>query len=207
VPAGHAQQRISSYAIVDAMVRALQDPARFKNLRSIVVVGHSGGGQFVDRYAIGAPVLTGNALEPRYVVANPSSYLYLDNRRPVLGSLDRFAVPDASDCPEYDDFGYGLLHLNAYLAATPLAEIVPRFLGREVTYLIGGNDTLTEDLDMGCEAMLEGKNRRERGEAFYHYVTSVWHATRHHFVLVPGVGHDHTLMFNSPEGSGAIFTR
>ena len=56
----------------------------------ISVVGHSAGGQTVQRYALSTAlppaIRTGLAL--RYVVANPSSYGYLDSTRPVYKCAD-----------------------------------------------------------------------------------------------------------------------
>ena len=90
-------KRLSSFAVADRLLAELSDAKRFPNLRRIVLAGHSAGGQFVNRYvAVGRLGESGagpaRRLEYRFLVANPSSYLYLDGRRPVAGG-DRFEVP------------------------------------------------------------------------------------------------------------------
>ena len=49
---GHAvdNERISSFDIVDEILRKLARKEVFPSLKAIVVAGHSGGGQFVQRY-------------------------------------------------------------------------------------------------------------------------------------------------------------
>ncbi len=76
---------ISSFAALDAILAKLADRTLFPDLTTIVVAGHSGGGQVVQRYAIlgqgeAAPIAAGIAV--RYVVANPSSYAYFSADRP-----------------------------------------------------------------------------------------------------------------------------
>ena len=86
---------IDSFTAMDRLLAALDDKARFPALKEIVVAGHSAGGQYVQRYA------AGNRIEPtlsapvRYLVANPSSYLYLEPNRPT-GSGNNFAIPKTS---------------------------------------------------------------------------------------------------------------
>src|SRR5262249_51528255 len=53
----------------------------FPNLKLIVVTGHSAGGQFTHRYAAATHVEKQIRIPMRYVVANPSTYLYLDETR------------------------------------------------------------------------------------------------------------------------------
>ena len=110
------------------------------------MIGHSAGGQFVDRYAIGTPV----ASEPlpfrlKFIVSNPSSYLYLDERRPKLGQLDQFAVPADANCEGYNDYLYGFEHRNPYLSVLSAESLRSQFLRRQVVYLLGEADTLSED--------------------------------------------------------------
>ena len=54
------------------------------------------------------------AVQVRYVVMNPSSYLYVDSRRrsPASGF---FEVPETA-CKGYDEYRYGLQELNAYMS-------------------------------------------------------------------------------------------
>src|SRR4051794_36567628 len=75
----------SSFEALDAILRHLADQRLFPNLKQVVIVGHSGGAQIVQRYAIaghGEEVLTQEGVSMRYVVANPSSYAYFGTTRP-----------------------------------------------------------------------------------------------------------------------------
>ena len=66
---------VSSFAALDRLIAGIVRSHRFPGLRHIVVAGHSAGGQFVERYA--ASTRLSVRVPVRYVVANPSSYLYL----------------------------------------------------------------------------------------------------------------------------------
>lgn len=71
--------RISSFQVIDEMITKLMDRDKFANLSRIVVIGHSAGGQFVQRFAVGSP---GKSISMRYIVSNPSSYVYTGKSRP-----------------------------------------------------------------------------------------------------------------------------
>jgi hypothetical protein len=72
-----AASRLSSFAVLDRLFAELSDTTRFPGLRRIVLVGHSAGGQLVNRYAaVGrlgeAAEGASGRLEYRFVIANPS---------------------------------------------------------------------------------------------------------------------------------------
>ena len=48
--AAASDPRLTSFELVDALLKTLADRRRFPNLTAIVVAGHSAGGQFVARY-------------------------------------------------------------------------------------------------------------------------------------------------------------
>ncbi len=81
--------QISSFDIMDNLIRHIVFNGFFPNLQNIIITGHSAGGQFTQRYAIGTQIEKElpNALTVSYVIANPSSYLYLDQRRPSWAGL------------------------------------------------------------------------------------------------------------------------
>ena len=83
---------VSSYGAVDRIVALLSDRKRFPALQRITIVGHSAGGQFVQRYAMvgrATDELSHTGLDLRYIVANPSSYVY-----PVAGDHDKRSPRD-----------------------------------------------------------------------------------------------------------------
>jgi hypothetical protein len=129
----------------------------------------------VQRYAaVGAAEPAGIHL--RFVVGDPSSYLYFDETRLSSGQScsDRdhcpltaasFSAPyaNAASCATYDNYKYGLMgRLPPYLASMTTAQIRTRYSGRDVTYLVAALDdgpTTTADysvLDIGCEADAQG---------------------------------------------------
>jgi len=206
---------VSSFAAIDQLVSAfvLSHP----ETKDVVLAGHSAGGQFVDRYAATSRTpekLRRRGIRVRFVIANPSSYLYLSSARPVEPSLSRFETPDQrgrSDCRHYDDYKYGLSDPNDYVAAQgSAAEIRQRFLSREIVYLLGAADTDSDapNLDRRCAADLQGANRLERGKVFYRYVGWVGGNgvyRRQALAIVPRVGHDAEAILNSRQGLAALF--
>ena len=205
-----AKPRISSFAVMDRLVTALADKARYPNLQSIVVAGHSAGGQYVQRYA----VLRGDAASGtpplRYVVANPSSYLYLDARRPDPSKSGAFSVPPDGTCAT-NRYKYGLERGVAYvegaLKTSSVANIAARFQQRPVTYLLGENDNDPNHrlLDKDCAAMAQGPTRLARGLAFKLYLESFYAPNLQRFETVSSVGHNAARMFRSPAGVAALF--
>ena len=85
--------RTSSFQVMDEMIASLSNQVKFPALVDIVVTGHSAGGQFTQRYAAGGKAdLTDTMHRYKYVVANPSSYLYLDGYRAVPGDITQFSI-------------------------------------------------------------------------------------------------------------------
>jgi hypothetical protein len=104
---------ISSFGAIDALVERLCDRKRFPNLRRIVVIGHSAGGQFVHRWALSSNSwLFGNGQfahryapgadlpNVRVIAANPRSFAYLDNRRYFAVSDQVFVEVDKTSPAE-----------------------------------------------------------------------------------------------------------
>ncbi len=217
---GKAPFAISSFEVLDGVIALLSDRTRFPNLERIVVAAHSGGAQFVQRYAVvgrADQVLTAAGLQPyadgsevaagktnvmrvRYVVANPSSYVYFDSTRPK--SVER--------CGEFDHWRYGLVAPVAYVRGDNNA-LEQRYLTRRVIYMAGGNDADPNHaaLDKTCMAETQGANRLERGVNYFAHVQKRAKAQgvnlHHTRVEVPGVAHDADRMFNSVCGMSALF--
>ena len=105
--------RVSSYAALDRIVAGFLDAARFPAMREVVVTGHSAGGQVVHRFAASSRAEEeGRAgVAFRYVMANPSTYLYLGPERE--NQAGRFTVPGGG-CDDYDEWHYGLQDRNSY---------------------------------------------------------------------------------------------
>ncbi len=121
--------KLTSFDFMDEIVRRLARKEVFPNLKSIVIAGHSAGGQYVIRYAMANQVHDSVGVPISYVVSNPSAYPYLDDVRPTASSLPTtiaagapgFVPPipavapaafvpyaDAKNCTGYDSWPYGL---------------------------------------------------------------------------------------------------
>jgi len=70
--------QLTSYDFMDAIRPHAGAQREFSNLKAIVISGHSAGGQFVTRYEMSNQVHESISIPVTYVVANPSSYSYLD---------------------------------------------------------------------------------------------------------------------------------
>lgn len=191
---------LSSFTVMDEILIALANKNRFPLLTWITLVGHSAGGQFIQRYAAGgrAPG-TLKGVVVGYVTANPSSYLYLNSCRPIVGNL-----PES--CPGYNDYKYGLERRNEYFSVLNDERIRRQYRSRQVTYLLGSAD-VDQDLDFetDCAANAQGDTRFQRGRFYYSFIRTFFPSARHDMVIVPDVGHDHDAMFNSAQGKAAIF--
>ena len=208
---------VSSFAALDSIVMMLANRTMFPNLKSLVIAGHSGGGQVVQRYAVvgrGGDALMRAGVHVRYVIANPSSYVYFSPERPLLdphGAFS-FALPAKTCFGKYDRWKYGVNDPPPYLAGAEFAALEERYIRRDVLYLLGTDDTDPNHpaLDKTCSAEDEGPYRFFRGKAYFSYLEQRHPdlakpgATQQLF-FVPGVGHDGDKMLNSACGLTALF--
>ncbi len=191
-------KRISSFSVIDELLALLcpAEPGLFPQISTVVIIGHSAGAQFVGRYAAGGRGCASRSVEVRYVVMNPSSYLYLDGRR-KSSSTGRFAFPDAG-CRRYDDYKYGLRKLNAYLRRVGDEQISAQLFARHTYFVAGDADTRTDSsLDTRCEARVQGPNRLARFLNYREYSLLFPDWSGSEFITVPGIGHDARAMLLS----------
>jgi pimeloyl-ACP methyl ester carboxylesterase len=193
----------SSFDALDAILARLADRNIFPNLKQVVVAGHSGGGQVVQRYAIatqGEGRLAAAHIGVRYVVANPSSYAYFSAERPE--------PQIAASCAGYNNWKYGMEARPPYLASPTAAELEQRYVARQVIYLLGTADTNPDHpaLDKSCMAEAQGPYRYARGHSYAATMAKRDGGTPNHTVWdVQGVGHDGDKMLTSPCGLAALF--
>ncbi len=196
--------QISSFGALDQIIKHLGNRTLFPALKEIVVAGHSGGGQVVQRFALTGhahPTLQTEGIRLRYVVANPSSYAYFSPQRPV-----KF---DTTSCPGFNTWKYGMQHLPAYANGQSAEQLEQAYVSRTITYLLGQQDTDPNHpaLDKSCEAETQGAYRLIRGHNYFDYLKQRHPQLRQTLVEVPGVGHDGDGMFTSPEGQKVLFTQ
>jgi len=200
---------VSAFEVVDRLIKQVANLALFPNLERIIVAGHSAGGQYVNRYAAGTQVETEfpEEIGLRFIVANPSTYVYFNGERRVADTTDQFGVPEDAE-PDYDDYKYGLENLNAYMATVGVDQIRPSYPLKDVIYLLGGEDTREAHLEQTPNAMLQGVNRLERGQVYYHYLKHYFGeeiAQRQKITIIPCVGHDNAAIFGSDAGIQFLF--
>ncbi|MDR6677351.1 alpha/beta hydrolase [Pseudomonas oryzihabitans] len=201
---------LSSFAVFDALLAHLADRRLLPNLQEVVIAGHSGGGQVVQRYAVlgqGERALASSGIRLRFVVANPSSYAYFDAERPdAQGHVGPFA--GAATCPDFNSWKYGMQGLPAYAEGRDAATLERHYAGLAITYLLGAEDTDPNHpaLDKSCAAEAQGRYRLARGLNYYHYLQARHAGLPQQLVEVPGVGHNGDAMFTSPQGRQALFS-
>lgn len=196
--------RRSSYSAIDKIIDLLSDSSRFPGLTRITMTGHSAGGQVAHRYA--ATNRTEQALgliKIRYVVANPSTYLYLGREREIEGA---FSLPEESSCSDYDDWHYGLAERNNYASSMVADTIKEQLIRRDVRILIGDADSLSSSLDVSCGANLQGPYRFVRGRILMRFMDEFFPHHVHKEMIVPGVGHSSSQMYLSNTGLNALFS-
>ena len=226
--AATGDNKLSSFDFMDEILRRLARKDFFPNLKTIVVAGHSAGGQFVIRYEMLNQVHDKLGIPISYVVANPSSYAYVDSLRPTASAFPAtiwataqanlassssnpsppfLSYADAKNCTGYDTWPYGLKGRTGYPSALTDEQITKQLVTRPVTYLLGEADVLPLGIfDTSCPAMAQGATRLGRGLAFHRYVNENLHA--HHVVIVvPFCSHSQRCMFTSDVALPLIFPK
>jgi pimeloyl-ACP methyl ester carboxylesterase len=203
-----APAAISSFDGIDAILNHLADRKIFPNLQTVVIAGHSGGGQVVQRYAVvgKAPErLIGMGVAVRYVVANPSSYVYFSPERPLEDGS--FGIPKKTCFGKYNHWKFGTENPPPYVGNASFQNLETRFITRDVIYLLGTGDTDPNHpaLDKTCSAEDEGAFRYVRGHNYFRYMMGRHQALTQKLWDVQGVEHDGDKMFNSPCGLFALF--
>ena len=196
---------ISSFTAMDCLLQKLTEPGMLSDGKkpTVVIIGNSAGGQYVNRYAaVGhAPdQLVKDGISVRFIIANPSTYLYFDGKRPV-------EVPDRSSINRWR---YGFEDKPAYVDSTP-EESLERYLARDVTIVLGSEDRDDSALllEVSAAAMTQGANRLERGIYYDHHIRRLARAAgleaRHRVIKLAGVGHAADDVLAAPQTREIMF--
>lgn len=204
---------VSSLQVLDDLLALVTDKSRLPGVTRVTVAGHSGGAQIVHRYAVLNNVderIRARGIDLRYVVANPSSYLYFTPVRPAGPDGKSFAPYDKALCADYDKYRYGMQDIVPYARGADGLTLYRRYAARQVTYLAGtdDNDPNHRVLDKACGAEAEGPTRLQRARGYLRYeryLASPGAVLRHQAYEVVGVGHDQARMFGSQCGARAVF--
>ena len=226
--------KLTSFDFADEILRRLADRQTFPNLKAIVMAGHSAGGQFVTRYEMANQVHDKLGVPMTYVVANPSSYAYLDALRPTAlayattASAPGYipAVPaapgagagaatagpfrafgDDRNCTTFNQWPYGLQKRTGYTEKIADDQLKKQLVARQTTYLLGELDILPlGGFDASCAAMAQGPTRLARGQAFSKYVNEKLGA-QHKTIVVALCGHNARCMFTSDAALPLVFPK
>jgi hypothetical protein len=180
---------ISSFTAMDCLLRQLTAPERLaRGARpTVVIVGNSAGGQYVNRYAavgLAPDDLAKRGISVRFVIANPSTYLYFDKERPV-------PVPDPVGVNQWR---YGFETPPSYVEGTA-QDSLQRYLSRDVTIVLGAEDSdgTALLLEVSAAAMAQGANRLERGINYDRHIRRLAELAglpaQHRLIQLSGVGH------------------
>lgn len=214
--AASGMKDVFAFGLIDEMIRLLARRDVFPNLRTVVLSGHSAGGQFANRYSALARADQFGDVKVKYAVLNPSSYMYLDPTRLAPGATcsekggctgEFREYREGHNCTTYDDWRYGLKKRTGYNAALPDSDLIQQLAARDVTYLVGEFDTLpVYGFDGSCPAMAQGPTRQARGINFWNYMRSKYKA-QHKLVIVPACGHNGRCMYAADIALPALFPK
>ncbi len=196
---------VSSFAAMDSLLGQLAPLASAGHDPAVVVFGNSAGGQFVNRYAAvgrGPDVLAGRGLRVRFIISNPSTYLYFGQERPV-------PVPEGA---RVNDWRYGFDRAPGYVEVGP-RQSLERYLGRDVTIVLGALDTdrASPLLEVSPAAMAQGANRFDRGLHYDQHVRRLAYTAglpaRHRLIQLAGAGHAAGDVLAAPQIRQIVFGR
>ena len=192
---------ISSFTIMDSLLTHLNHV--FTNLNSIIVIGHSAGGQFVNRYA-GAHSLQFES-KIKHVVSAPSHYLYFNEERVINEFVFPLEWGVPINCSNYNNYRYGLENLNNYMAQVGQDSIIHRYKRRAITYIVGSEDFGgTTD----CQSLAQGENRKKRSLTYYNYINHYFGSSileTQKLAIISGADHDSGSIYNSNCVKSVIF--
>jgi hypothetical protein len=211
---------LSAFDVVDAILLTLARKDLFPNLRSIVVAGHSAGGQFVTLYQTANTVHDRLGVPVSYVVANASAYAYVDDRRPIVSMPNATAAAEgnpqptrfgplrnATECSTYSDWPFGLANRHGYASRFSDVHLRQQATRRSVTYLLGERDTSPPGGFFGsCAGIAQGSTRLARGIAFATYMSEA-HGAQHKAIVVEDCGHDARCIYTADQALPALFPK
>lgn len=141
----------------------------------VILFGHSAGGQFLSR----ATAFSGVARAQAIVIANPSVHTWPTLDQPAPYGLGGAFAPEEAE-----------LRLAAYL-------------GAPITLYLGERDVSTRRLIQSPSALMQGADRRARGQAVFAAGRALAEAQGWRFgwrlVEAAGVGHSSGGMLRAPE--------
>lgn len=164
----------TSFDALDALVNEFMDASKYPDMKNVTVVGHGGGGQLNQRYAMMAEPAANSAVHIRYIHGDASSSAYFTNNRPKSISDASKALPKRADCPWYNTWRYGFDNFTGTANGLKTPEqYFQQYITRDVISIVGYQDTKASG-DTYCMAEMQGgTKRRDRNLAYWQYVNTL----------------------------------
>ena len=218
----------SAFDVLDAFVAEFANAQKYPKMRNISLVGHGGGGQMMQRYAVAARDPPSN-VHVRYIYGDASSSVYFTEQRPVVDS----SVATKAACPTYNTWRYGFVNFTQDVDPSNTRQPIDYFaqyIKRDVVELVALQDTQPGG-DQYCMAKLQGGTaRRDRNLAYWKYINTLaktnfdmtgFNATfddalpdwsnvsgnviNHRLIVVENASHSPSEVFGSDVGRAALF--
>lgn len=199
-----ANPTISSFEVLDQLIKYFDNQTVFPNMKHIVIAGHSLGAQAVARYTqIGNQFATKSKVT--YWIGNPNNFAWMSTDRPISSKVQ--------DCPTYDVYRDGYANFTQYpmtyatdLVAAGRSAILANFKTKSKVYARGTQDF--GDTSSNCNPFTTGANRNERFFNFIKQWPPSCTSTSGPCDTVDYVdaGHDAGTMFAAPAGRARLFT-
>lgn len=200
---------LSAFEVLDQLIEYILSSDNFPNIKQIVIIGHSAGGQFVNRYAASNTFMDKYTIPVKFLVMAPSSYLYFSPKRANDENRTHFETPYPKN-PAYNQWGYGVKKLYGFHKKYNVSanKIQKRYPTLKIRYLVGSEDVhLSNTLDMNAEAMLQGLNRKQRAITYYNHLQDHFGSEiiqNQDFFIIDGMGHSAKDLIESEKGKEFI---
>lgn len=86
----------SAFDALDAIIQEFSNQTHYSSLKNLTLVGHGGGGQLMQRYAVVGEDAPSPHLHIRYITGDPSSAVYFTEDRPSGTGHTK------DNCPDYN---------------------------------------------------------------------------------------------------------
>ncbi|KAJ6457162.1 hypothetical protein C8R47DRAFT_172841 [Mycena vitilis] len=201
----------SSFDALDSLIAYYMDKTAYPNLKTVVLAGHSAGGQMVQRY-VGLRNTQTDDDRLHFWIANPGSLMWLIEDRPA---------PNAT-CSGVDEFKYGLgSNFPKYGDKLDRDSAVSAYNSRTINYAWGLADNGAGDTRCQAEvrasavrifysalpcSQTQGSTHLTRGQNFVSMLTTSFGWPLNSTVdWIEGVSHDNEGMMDSAQGTNKLF--
>lgn len=193
----------STFFVLDTLIQYFDNTTLFPNMKQIVIVGHSMGGQTAQRYAVLSTAPQTHSPLTHWV-GNPDSFAWLSTDRPL----------STTDCPTFDNYRGGYSEFTEYpmtygtsLVAQGRSALLSNYQSKQIAY---GRALLDHGDDSDdCSPYSTGEDRNER---FFFYIDAFPPSCDDpsgrncDTVDLIDVSHDNGQMFGSAAGQARLFT-